>query len=185
MEFCCYCAMDLAGSDNPCCRCREHKEHDLQRVIALGPWMGALREWLSQLKYGGDARMARWPASRLFEIWQKNWPCVPIIPVPPRRGKIRKEGPDAVQLLGEELKRRSVPICKALRRLDRLPQKALKRHERLERRDLRIVVKGGNLPAECVLLDDVMTTGATLSFCARVLCQHGVKNISAIVVCRD
>jgi predicted amidophosphoribosyltransferase len=41
---------------------------------------------------------------------------------------------------------------------------------------------GGAAPSQVVLVDDVCTTGATLSECARVLRQVGVKRVCAAVV---
>lgn len=186
IESCIFCSMDLAGADNPCCHCRDISERVINRTIAIGPWMGALREWLSQLKYAGDARLAEWLSACLFEIWSLHWPGIPIVPIPPRRGKIKREGRDAVRLLALHLEWRGTPIMELLRRTDKLPQKTLNRQERLENSNMKFVYVGKrNPPNECVLLDDVSTTGATLSRCAEILRDYGVKKVSALVVCRD
>ncbi len=38
------------------------------------------------------------------------------------------------------------------------------------------------LPDQVILIDDVATTGATLSECARALRRNGVQSVSAVVI---
>ncbi|OQX29682.1 MAG: hypothetical protein B0D92_02450 [Spirochaeta sp. LUC14_002_19_P3] len=186
-DACSVCAADLAGADNPCPDCREREEAwALDGLSCIGPWMGPLREWLSMLKYGGDARLALWLARELIEIRAKRWPDRPVIPVPPRRGKIRREGHYTVYQLADVLAGDGIPVLKALTRLDKMTQKSLNREERLKgcRLSYRINARV-NLPPSVILLDDVTTTGATLSKCATILKSAGVKQVFAMAVCRD
>ena len=114
---CSRCSSDLAGSDDPCFQCRSSPgSRDLLCIAALGPWMGPMREWISLLKYGGDSRLARWLGSQLFELLSVKWPGLPVVPFPPRKGKLRREGRDAVRLLGKELEKRGVAVLSVLRR---------------------------------------------------------------------
>lgn len=47
------------------------------------------------------------------------------------------------------------------------------------------VKKGNHLKGRCVLLvDDVMTTGATMNECSRILKQTGAKNVVALTLAR-
>ena len=43
---------------------------------------------------------------------------------------------------------------------------------------------GASLPAHVALVDDVMTTGATLAECARVLLKGGVQRVDAWTIAR-
>ena len=186
-DTCRICSAELAGSDDPCPDCRrpDHPS-SLDGLSSIGPWMGPLREWLSLLKYGGDVRLVRWLAREFLDIWTSNWQGLPVVPVPPRRGKIAREGRCIVALIASELEKSGIPILRVLRRKDKMPQKSLNRKERLGGDRLSYSVdRGTRITGPLVLLDDVTTTGATLSACAGVLKCAGGGKVFAMVVCRD
>lgn len=185
-ETCSICAGDLAGADNPCPDCRDLGIIPLNRLKSLGPWMGPLREWLSLLKYGGDTRSVDWIALQLVEIWNTHFSGIPIVPVPPRRGKIHREGRYTVYLMANALKQKGLPVQHLLIRKDKTPQKTLSRDDRLKGQRLNYKMKRGRmLRGKYVLLDDVSTTRATLSKCATILKNAGADEVFAMVVCRD
>lgn len=182
---CSMCGLDLAGAENPCPDCRG-AEDPLDGMSALGPWMGALREWLSILKYGGDSRMALRLAEALIETANAQWPALPVIPVPPRRASLRREGGDTVSLLARGMKGAGADVLNLLIRKGRGTQKALNRQDRIRGERLRFQLKrSARLPKAAILLDDVATTGATLRRCASLLKSSGAEKIYALVVCRD
>ena len=186
LETCYFCAQDLAGSDNPCLVCRENPP-DIDGMKSLGGWYGPLREWLSQLKYGGDTRMAEWLSEKLSEIWKKNWDGIPIVPVPPRFKRIFINGIDPVGLLASGMKENNIPVCKLLKRHGNRTQKSLGRIERLDGSTLKYSLKKNiNInKGSYVLLDDVSTTGATMNVCAKLLKSAGAEQVFGLVVCKD
>lgn len=182
------CGIDLAGARELCTACRDSPDHSaLAAVETLGEWRGPLREWLSIYKYGGDARMAGYLADRLAELLRRRWPDVPIVPVPPRALRMKKEGFDPVGYLARYLKKDGFRVLRILRRLGRATQKGRNRNERLRAGalDYRLKRFAGNLEGSYVLLDDVTTTGATLEVCASVLIEAGADRVYAVAVCRD
>ena len=185
-ETCSLCAADLAGSDNPCLTCR-NSTIPVDGLKALGGWHGPLREWLSELKYGGDIRLADWLSEQLFKLWFNGWKGIPIVPVPPRTGRLFHNGLDPVGLIAKGLETRGVPVNKLLRRIGNQTQKSLSRSERLNESSLKYVIKVHSRidMKEYVLLDDVSTTGATLNVCARTLKSAGAERVYGVVVCKD
>lgn len=117
---------------------------------------------------------------------------LPVVPVPPRPGKIRAEGWDQVEELSRLLEvgfgRR---VLRVLSRTARVQRKKLGRAERLGgigsayraatgRRARRMMSPP---PESAVLLDDVVTTGATLEECASILRSLGVRRVFAVALC--
>jgi len=183
---CKYCAQDLVGCENPCPSCRDDLPQ-IDGMLSLGMWNGPLREWLAQLKYGGDVRMAEWLGIRLAELWRVHWDGIPIVPVPPRPIKLFKKGKDTVESIVNEMKKNNVPIMKILRRQGNKTQKSLNKEDRIRGSSLKYIVKGHLKISEqsYVLLDDITTTGATLNYCAGVLKNAGATQIYGLVVCKD
>ncbi len=185
-DSCDLCAESLVGADNPCPECRGGQTaHVLDGLCSIGSWAGPLRGWLSLLKYGGDIRLINWVVNELMEIWTLKWKGLPVVPVPPRRGKIHREGRCLVAKLADELERNNVPVLRILRRRDKMAQKNLSRKERLtgERLNFYVYITAP-IAGDVVLLDDVMTTGATLAKCANMLKGAGVRRVYAMVACR-
>ena len=185
-ERCTYCSQDLAGCDNPCPECRENPPV-VDGMRALGGWNGPLREWLSELKYGGDARMAVYLSGKLYEIWETQWKGIPVVPVPPRMKRLFQTGIDPVNLLLSGMQNKSVNVVKLLMRRGNGTQKSLDRKERLDGNKLKYRLRADAElhSAEYVLLDDVSTTGATLRICASVLKAAGARKVYGLVVCKD
>ncbi len=118
-----------------------------------------------------------------------------VVPVPPRPGKIRSKGWDQIEELCFFLNRGwGVRILPLLRRFSKTQQKKLDRTQRLgtisgaygcvSEKSLLWVKKksGGSLPDSVVLLDDVLTTGATLESCSRILKNLGIKKVYGITI---
>jgi ComF family protein len=185
-EKCLLCARSLAGSDNPCPDCRI-RNTAIDGIRALGMWHGPLREWLSELKYGGDSRMAGWLAGELSALYRMYWDGLTIVPVPPRFRRLFENGIDPVGLLARGLKKENVPVEHLLYRKGRGTQKSLSRNERIAGSHLkyRLKRKNGIQGVAYVILDDISTTGATLNACAEILKAAGATGVFGLVVCKD
>lgn len=117
---------------------------------------------------------------------------VPLVPVPPRPGKIKKTGWDQIDELCNILHScygRSV--VHLIKRVSDVQQKKLNRENRLStsfssyrpifKEAFRLKNKG-LLPEEVVLIDDVMTTGATIETCSAILKRLGVRKVQVITL---
>jgi ComF family protein len=111
-----------------------------------------------------------------------------IVPVPPRKGKIRDQGWDQVELLCKTLHRTyGVQISRVLKRIDRVQQKTLSFEEReLHMKSiLRYTAAEGTLDnaRAVVLFDDIFTSGATISAAAELLRINYKGELTALVLC--
>jgi len=185
-EQCSFCALNLAGSDNPCPSCRS-QSLQIDGMHALGGWKGPLREWLSELKYGGDSRMALWLSAELVSLYRSYWAGLTLIPVPPRFKRLFDSGIDPVGLLASGMRKENVPVENLLYRQGRKTQKSLARKDRLEGEHLKYRLKRNIRlkDGEYVILDDISTTGATLNVCAGILKKAGASRVFGLVVCKD
>lgn len=145
------------------------------------------REVLSLWKLSGIRSFGDFFAHKCFEVWKKRFFGMPIVPVPPRKNKLFKTGWDQVRDVVWTLRfRYNVPVYELLVRRDDTEQKTRSRKERIERAAGRYVLstkyRRKTLPHTVVLLDDIMTTGATIENCAAVLRESGVECVNAMSV---
>jgi predicted amidophosphoribosyltransferase len=108
-----------------------------------------------------------------------------IVPVAPHPSRLRKRGYDPAQLLARALARRTgLPLVSALRRsASDSRQLGASRDERLRAGRLEFTPRAA-APPLAILIDDVHTTGATLSACAAALRGAGATRIHALTWAR-
>ncbi len=179
----------------------------LDGVVAAGPFAGALEKAVLRLKKVPDRRLAGFLAQLLAERLEESLARVTprwwgIVPVPLHPARLRERGFNQAALLGREIGRRlGAPVredvCERVRPTPL--QSSLARSERLANLDgaFRVpypapewVAGLGGAPAgngaagPVIVVDDVLTTGATLAALARALKAAGAGNVWGLVVAR-
>ena len=145
---------------------------------------GPLADLIGRLKFNGERSVATHLA-RLIHSSCSNVltsPLTHIVPIPLGRARLRARGFNQSTLIARQLSRRSpLSLSHCLRRTrDTSPQTQLDKHTR------RINVAGAfapnraRVPEHIVLVDDVVTTGATMQSAAQTLRAHGAKTIWGI-----
>lgn len=195
IKRCVCCGRTLFSENEKCTRCRENPVLvSTDKVIPLFSY----RLWNKELMYrwkSMDERMfSPMFAKAINGVLNAAGEKV-IVPVPPRKGKIRKKGWDQIEELCVFLEKRySFTVLRLLERKTKKQQKKLSRSERLEtiknsytlcsQSVLNRVLKNfsGKIPEKVCLIDDVCTTGATLESCAEILKSAGVKTVDAVTL---
>ena len=161
---------------------RDEQRRDVKHtelVIAPLRYEGAVRESLLRYKFGGLTAYASVYAEFLAKCIDENEiSCDSITWVPLSRRRLRQRGYDQARLIAEELaKRLDLPCeCLLIKRRHTRPQSGI-----ADRDKRRANAAGAYAPIrpQCargkrvLLVDDIVTTGATLSSCAGVLAEAG------------
>ncbi len=159
---------------------------------ALFP-LHSYRQWKKELAFAwkteGQRRLSPLFSHLLFKaLLELGLEKTPLVPVPPRPGKIKEKGWDQIDELAGILKKsHGIQVLgDILERKSQGQQKKLSRQERLgalgASYDLRPNIQG--LPKEAVLLDDIVTTGATMEKCAWLLKKAGVQKVWGLALFR-
>jgi ComF family protein len=158
----------------------------------VAPYGTLLRRAIHILKYGGEQRLARPLGRALADRWQRAGRGGQlVVPVPIHQGRRRERGYDQAELLARAMGADgNLPVVQALER-----RRSTARQFALDRSERRANVEGAFAVAPAavgqvadrwvVLVDDVVTTGATLGACATALRAAGALAVSAIAVAHE
>jgi ComF family protein len=202
-DLCAGCARDLA-LNAPCCPrcalpletpaplCGECIEHEPPFAAAWAPFRyeHPLDLLESRFKFRGDLGAGRVLASLMAERATIEGPSLPeaIVAVPLHVSRLRERGYNQALELAKPLARAlGVPIEPDLLRRTRATAAQTGLDAAARRRNLRdaFAVAGERaIPSHVALLDDVMTTGATVRECARALRRAGVARVDVWALAR-
>ncbi|MXZ85619.1 MAG: ComF family protein [Acidimicrobiia bacterium] len=180
-----------AGCDgpgpSPCRRCTADMRA-VGEMAALEPlsglwsvfaYAGAGRELLARLKYRNQRTCVRWLASAMAATLPSGLAVDAVTWAPTSAKRRRQRGFDQAELLARALSRETgVPFVRLLRRVDEAGQTGRNRSQRF-----RAPVFAARLasPSAVLVVDDVITTGATLQSAAKSLIAAGAERVDAVV----
>ena len=192
--FCATCSEPFSGAITDlfsCANCT-HRSLHFEAAVAAYRSRGIVRRLVHEFKYGHQQHLrhpiAEWLGETLGDPRLRGRHFDAIVPVPLHPARERERGFNQAALLAELLsKRTGVPLQNALLRVRyTTTQTAYDRQERMENlKDAFCLRKNADVrDSRMLLVDDVLTTGSTLSECARVLKDGGALSIHAATVAR-
>jgi len=192
--FCAKCSEPFFGAITQtfsCANC-EHRILHFDAAVAAYRSRGLVRKLVHDFKYGRQRHLRHPLAAWLHEAMRdprlhgRRFDL--IVPVPLHPARERERGFNQATLLAELLARQlAVPLGAALERIRyTITQTAYDRAERMEnlRDAFRLRKKMNVRELHVLLIDDVLTTGSTLSECARILKEAGAISVYAATAAR-
>src|SRR5574340_621737 len=173
---CRICAAPLVSVYSTVCKeCLTHSP-SFSVVLNYGIYSDALAEAINLMKFSGLRRLAKPLGQLLLNLEMPE--CDGIIPVPLSKHALRERGFNQSLIMARVISKKvKMPLYMdlLLKRKDTPPQVGLSAKERVKnlRGAFKTSSKINNL--RLLLLDDVMTTGATARECSKTLMSAGAK----------
>ena len=185
---CSVCGKELISEKDICLECRQEKvlthadfvfpihSYKLWKKDLLFLWKMKNTKHLSEL----FAKIVDAVIRHFFN--EKN---IYLVPVPPRPGKIKEKGWDQIADLCKYLQYiHGYNVINLLKRINIEEQKSLNRSQRLSHieKSYEYNSKVKIPPDEVILIDDILTTGATTEACSKILKEKGIKKVNVITL---
>jgi ComF family protein len=166
--------------------------HDLSLALAAFAFEGPIRRALARLKYEGATRLAG-PLSQAavpaLRVLLQMTGDVPLVPVPVHRVRLRERGYNQAELIARATGSAvGLPVTDRLERVrPTTKQHRLDRAARLANLRAAFSVRASptSMPAVVIVVDDIVTTTATLEACASVLRSAGVREVYGFAIARE
>ena len=183
--FCGRCGMPTAF-ETPLCEWCKNVDFGFEGARAPLRYEGVGKEIVHALKYRGYTGVAdRLAAPLMAGVLDEGHRFDAVVPVPLHRSRLRRRGFNQAELLARGVARRiNAPVSDTLevvrRTRDQVDLSASERRENV----------AGAFTSRCrlrgriLLVDDVFTTGATMSSCAEGLLRAGAREVDALSLCR-
>ncbi len=155
----------------------------IDRAWASAPHQDVARDLVTALKFRRLLGVAEPIADRILWLAPSELLSGTIVPVPSARLRSLARGFDPAGEIAAALARRTgLPLRTCLLREGLGRQRGRRRARRIGHPPL--IRTRGQVPRSVLLVDDVLTTGATLSACARALRSAGAIRIVAVTFTR-
>ena len=184
--------MKLTMEEPLVCQVCQQKTYAFERARSYGIYDGPLVKAILLLKWERIDPLGAWFAERLAEMVVRAGEAMAadvVVPVPLHRDRERQRGYNQAGLISKPLARklglphRAVLLMRTRPRPDKQVLSFKERWESV--RGAFATRPGSQVDNKRVLLvDDVMTTGATLDACARALLESGAKSVLGLTVAR-
>lgn len=188
---CTYCGRLIPRGGYRVCRQCQRERPVFQLARSFGPYRGMLREMVRALKYRGRRSLAepmgQFMAGVVIGEPEYGRPDL-LVPVPLTQTRLKGRGFNQAEILADALGRQiclpTVPRGILVRAKTTVPQVNLTRNHRWVNLAGAFVVKKPEVikGKHVLLVDDVLTTGATASACAKSLLTAGADKVTVITL---
>jgi competence protein ComFC len=173
-----------------CHQCIERKR-SFAKNISVFRYSGFVKDLIHDLKYNNATINAKFIACIMYERniqYVKSFDY--LIPVPISNSKLIKRKYNHAQLIAKHISKLSkVPMYEeCLKRKDshfsQIMLNRVERYENLKDAFFSEVSRNDLYKMKVLLIDDVMTTGATIDMCAKALSRKGALSVSSLTFAR-
>lgn len=178
----CYKCFRLTDNNRVCSKCR--RSSSLKNVHVVSTLDGPAKDLIYKIKF----ERVKAAIDIIVEYMNTTLPDLSqdtiITYVPTATSRVRLRGYDHIELIAKSLAvRRGLNYAPLFVRIGQSSQVGSNRKARLEQagKSYQYSGKAIDKTAPVLIIDDILTTGATVEACAAILKQSGHKNISAAV----
>lgn len=175
---CPWCACPRAEAAESCRKCRNQGLRHIHRINIDCSYSGIVERLV------GDAKIASRPSAiaALRDLMPSISAAGVVVPVPPSRG--RRPGPHLATALAKTLARRHGLRCMQLLTTKRTAAEQHRLNHGERRRNVADLFSSKPAPGDVILVDDLMTSGATASSAAGALRAAGAKRVHLVCLAR-
>ncbi len=175
-----------------CCSCRD-RNYYFDKNYSIYQYHN-IKEVIAAYKFDNRKSLRYFFAEIIAAVYFNKYNGFLLVPVPCSPSSKKKRAWDQIEEISKLLKKKyRIPVYNILERKNSKSQKVLNYHERVKNLKNKIFYKQKiiksliefNMLGKVVLLDDVFTSGATISECSSILKRAGFKEVYSLTIAID
>lgn len=187
---CIICGVDEYVGLCPLCNSKIKRAKSVDNVITYGFYGDVLKELILQFKYHKNFTAGDILSDFLVElILQNNIKADIICYVPMTKKSKRKRGFNQCELIANYIGDKfNIPVSNSIKKIiSTVEQKTLSKDERSKNIEGAFSIENSKefFSKDIILIDDVITTGATINECIKILKRVGVKKITVLTIAKS
>lgn len=188
-NICVKCGSEYKGEDDYCDMCKNIKRY-FKVNRSCFPYKGKPKDVVLSFKFGSNPYKAKFLSSFLIDKYlEENYSADLVAFVPMSRDGLRQRGYNQSYLLAKSFSERmNIPLVDLFEKKNKVKkQEGLGFNERFKSVENAYYVKEGIRPIvegkTILIIDDVFTTGSTMSVLSNLLLKEGAYDILGLTLC--
>lgn len=173
----------------PCCKSKIKRVENQDNILSYGYYGGVLKALILAFKYDKNFTAGNVISELLLNLINENsMEFDAIYYVPMSKSSVKKRGFNQCEIIAKKLsKSLNIPVSNSLIKIKNTKeQKSLSKEERYKNIKGAFKIRENNIKNKRILLiDDVVTTGATLLECKKILENFNVEEITVLTIAKS
>lgn len=173
----------------PLCKSKIKRVKNQDYILSYGYYGGILKDLILSFKYDKSFIAAKVISELLLDlIYEEKINCDVICYVPMTKSSVKKRGFNQCEVIAKYLSRElDIPVSNSIIKVKNTKeQKSLSKEERARNIKGAFKIKENYISNKRILLiDDIVTTGATLLECKSILENYDVKEINILTIAKS
>lgn len=189
-KVCKKCGEPIKSHATYCMRCKNHVDRGFDKARAVFLYAGKIKDAIINLKYFGNKYYAEYLSNFMFDLYQReNFSADVIIPAPMSAKSFKMRGFNQAELLCQAFINHGIELN------SNCVQKVVETENQVkldfkERQTnligaFKVIDKDAVKNKNILIIDDIFTTGATVTEIANVLKKAHAKNVEVITLCHQ
>ena len=189
-KVCKKCGEPIKSLAEYCLKCKNHIDRNFDVARSVFLYAEEMRRLIINLKFNGKKYLADYLSWFLFDSYVLNgFDCNLVMPVPMHIKSLKRRGYNQQELLCSSFAKMGfeVDTTSVVKAVDTKTQVGLdfKQRQTNLTNAFKVVNKDKIKGKKILLIDDIYTTGATVSEVASVLKKAGVNSVSVLTLCHE
>ena len=189
-KVCKKCGEPIKSKADYCLKCKNHVDRGFDKARAEFQYRGVIADAVKNLKYHNKKYLAEYLSNFLFDVFVRSeFPCDVVIPAPISEKSLKQRGFNQTELLCSSFEDAGFCVDSTclIKRLETQNQVALNYKDRQTNLvgAFKVANKNAVKNKNVLLVDDIFTTGATVSEISNTLKNAGAKSVFVVTLCHE